>query len=316
LGIWEVDLNAGIVLRTPELCRIIEIPSSNHTVTLEESYQWYADASRAIVREAFEATVAHGTPYDLELEVVTGRGKRLWIREVCRAATRRGRPARLVGVTQDITERRQLAELVATAANRERAAIGADLHDGLGQDLTGLALLLRSAAKRAAIDGPGLVQELGELATLASNAVETARAMAHGMLPVGIGDRGFAGAIQRLARSTRTTFGVEVSIRFRGGEDRLPDGTAAEHLYRIAQEAVTNAVKHGHPRRISLVVDTRDTNTVLTVSNDGRRIDPNRATDGMGLQIMRYRARMLGGLVQIEPLPKRGIRVRCVVPQS
>jgi signal transduction histidine kinase len=317
IGAWEIDVKAGVVVRTPEMCRIMEVTSGREMMTsIEDSYNYYTESSRTIIREAFAAALARGTPYDLELEVVTGQGNRIWVREVCCATMRKGRLVSLFGIAQDITERRRLAELVANAADRERARLGADLHDGLGQDLTGLALLLRGAATRAASDGRDLARELGELASLASKAVKTARAIAHGMLPVDLSDGGFAGALQHLSRSTSAAFGVVVSVRCDGDKRYRPVGTAAENLYRIAQEAITNAVKHGHPKQVSLLVNSSETQTVLIVSNDGNRIDLDRATEGMGLEIMRHRARMLGGLVEVQPLRKGGTRVRCVVPRD
>ncbi len=315
MGVWEVDLKSGRMMRTPELCRIMEVPTTEQTTTLDESWDTYTEPSRAIVREAFAETLAHGAPYDLEVEVVTGKGRRIWTREVGRLTKTRGRHTAVIGVTQDITEQRQLRELVGTIANRERVRIGADLHDGLGQELTGLALLLRSLATRRDKADPALKRELGDLADAASRAIATARGLAHGMLPVDLRDGGFAGALRRLARSTQATFGLPVSARF-GGEGRFwPNGMVAENLYRIAQEAITNAVKHGRPKRITVSVQFGETKTVLTVANDGRRIDPKEVTDGMGLQIMRYRASTLGGLLQVQPLPRGGTRVRCVVPR-
>ena len=317
IGAWEIDVNAGIVVRTPEMCRIMEVTSTDELMSsIEDSYSYYTESSRPIIREALTAALTRGTPYDLELETVTGRGNRLWVREVCCATMRKGRLVSLFGIAQDITERRRLGELVANAANRERARLGADLHDGLGQDLTGLSLLLRSAATRAERDCRSLAPELSAISNLASKAVETARAIAHGMLPVDLRDGGFAGALQRLSRSTSAAFGVTVTVRYRGDAQYRPNGAGAENLYRITQEAITNAVKHGHPKRISLYLNTSETQTVLVISNDGDRIDLDSASEGMGFQIMRYRARMLGGLVDVQSVPKGGTRVRCVVPRN
>ena len=316
IGAWEIDVKAGIVVRTLEMCRMMEVTTAHQTETIEDSYRYYTESSRPIIREAMVAAMARGTPYDLELEMVTGQGNRVWIREVCCATIRNNRLVSLFGIAQDITERRRLAELVADAANQERPRLGADLHDGLGQDLTGLALLLRSAATRAESDCRGLALELGELATLASKAVQTTRAMAHGMLPVGLSDGGLTGALQRLSHSTHAAFGVAVSVRYRGNPEFRPNGMAAETVYRVAQEAITNAVKHGHSKRISLFVHTRENQTILIVSNDGERIDLKRVPEGMGFQIMKYRARMLGGWVDILPIQKGGTRVRCVLPRN
>jgi signal transduction histidine kinase len=316
IGAWEIDVETGVVIRTPEMCRMMEVGLAYQTEGLEDSYRYYSESSRPILREAVTRAMTQGEPYDLELEMVTARGRRVWIREVCCATVQEGRLVSLFGIAQDITDLRRVAELVATSANQERARLGADLHDGLGQDLTGLSLLLRGAATRAANKYPELARELGDISTLASKAVETARAMSHGMLPVDLSEGGFAGALERLSRSTRTAFGVQVTVRYRGDPRLRPNGMAAEALYRIVQEAITNAVKHGHPGRISVLVHVREIQTVLTVSNDGARIDLDRTSEGMGFQIMKYRARMLGGWVDIQPIRGGGTRVRCVVPRS
>src|SRR5579871_2619588 len=316
IGAWEIDVETGVVIRTPEMCRMMEVGLAYQIEGIEDSYRYYSESSRPIIREACNRAMTQGKPYDLELEMVTARGRRVWIREVCCATMQEGRLVSLFSGSQDITDLRRVAELVATSANQERARLGADLHDGLGQDLTGLSLLLRGAATRAANRYPELARELVDISTLASKAVETARAMSHGMLPVDLSEGGFAGALERLSRSTRTTFGVQVTVRHRGDPRLRPNGMAAEALYRIAQEAITNAVKHGQPGRIAVLVYVREIQTVLTVANDGARIDLDRTSEGMGFQIMKYRARMLGGWVDIQPIRGGGTRVRCVVPRS
>jgi PAS domain S-box-containing protein len=316
IGGWEVDLKTGIIAWTPEMRRIMGMPAAADKVTVEQSYDFYTDASRAIVREAFNATMARGTPYDLELEAITGRGERIWVREVCRATMRRGRIVSVIGVSQDITERRRLAGLLTRIANQERARIGADLHDGLGQEFTGLALLLRSLAMRAELQAPALASELRELAALAGKSVEALRRIAHGLLPLELSDLGFGQVLRRLARSTSEAFGVLVTVRFAGLQSHMPVGAAAEYLYRIAQEAIANAVKHGRAKRVSLWVNAAKTKTIFTASDDGVGIDLARANDGMGLQIMRYRARMLGGLLDVQRAAGGGTCVRCVLPRN
>jgi signal transduction histidine kinase len=296
--------------------RIMGMPAAAENVTVEQSYEFYTDASRAIVREAFNATMARGTPYDLELEAVNGRGERIWVREVCRATMRRGRIVSVIGVSQDITERRRLAGLLTHIANQERARIGADLHDGLGQEFTGMSMLLRSVAMRAEQQGFGLASELRALAELAGRSLETVRRIAHGLLPLELSEVGFRQMLRRLARSTGAAFGIRVTVRFAGLERHMPVGTVAENLYRIAQEAIANAVKHGRAKRLSLWVNAGKTKTIFTASDDGVGIDLARAHGGMGLQIMRYRARMLGGLLDVQRAAGGGTRVRCVLPRN
>jgi signal transduction histidine kinase len=295
-GAWELDIKTGRVIWTLELRRIMELPDTNEEMTIERSFNFYSTASEAIVREAFNTTVTRGIPYDLELEVITARGNRIWVREVCRATVRRGRLISLIGVLQDITERRRLADFLAHSADQERERVGADLHDGLGQE------------------APALSEDLVHLSRLASSSIAAVRDMAHGMLPMALRHGDFKLVLHELARSTRRSSGVRVSLRFSGDRTYFPVGRVAEHLYRVAQEAVTNAIKHGRAKRLSISVHAGASKIRFAVSDDGAGFDSRHVNVGMGLEIMRHRVRMLGGLVDIRRARTGGTRVLCVVP--
>lgn len=314
MGAWELDTGTGLLLFTEELQQMLGLVDSP-VVPLEYAYSLYTDASRAIVREAFSQTMIHGTPFDLELEMKTQRGDLIWVREVCRATYCDGRMVSLTGITQDITERRRMADLLARGADLERARIGADLHDGLGQELTGLALYLQGAALRAERDNPGMSNDLAELAKIASKSIETVRDLTHSMLPLELRQMGFVRVCQQLAATTQKSSGVVVKFRYLGHPSHVPKGPAAEHVYRIVQESIANAVKHANATRISVTLKASDTKLVLTVSDNGVGFDPTRTTGGIGLQIMRYRARLLGGLLGVRRSSGGGTIVRSVLPR-
>jgi signal transduction histidine kinase len=315
-GAWELDIKTGRMIWTLELRRIMELPDTNEEMTIERSFNFYAAASEAIVREAFTATVTRGTPYDLELEVITARGNRIWVREVCRATIHRGRLISLIGVLQDITERRRLADFLAHTADQERGRVGADLHDGLGQELTGFALMLHALAARSRREAPALSGDLVHLSRLASSSIAAVRDMAHGMLPMALRHGDFKLVLQELAGATRRSSGVRVALRFGGDRAYFPVGRVAEHLYRIAQEAITNAIKHGRAKHLVISVHGSASKIRFSVSDDGVGFDFSRVSVGMGLEIMRHRVRMLGGLVDIRRARTGGTRVLCVVPPA
>lgn len=314
MGAWELDTGTGLLLFTEELQHMLGLVDSP-AVPLEYAYSFYTDASRAIVREAFSATMLHGTPYDLELEMRTRRGDLIWVREVCRATYCDGRMVSLTGITQDITERRRMADLLARGADLERARIGADLHDGLGQELTGLSLYLQAAAQRAGRDYPDMSTDLAELAKIASKSIETVRDMTHSMLPLELRQMGFERVCQQLAATTQKSSGIVVRFRYLGLPSRVPVGSLAEHMYRIIQESIANAVKHANATVISVILKAGDTKLVLTVSDNGVGIDSTRSKGGIGLQIMRYRARLLGGLLDVRRSSSGGTIVRSVLPR-
>ena len=146
---------------------------------------------------------------------------------------------------QDATARRQLEREVLEASNREQQRIGNDLHDGLGQELTGIALLLRGLENRAEREAPALSPSIEEIALLVNDAIFTTRALARGLSPVTFDRGGLALALEELARRLSAMFHINVRCEADDALERGLESVNALHLYRIAQEAVTNAAQHG-----------------------------------------------------------------------
>jgi signal transduction histidine kinase len=225
-------------------------------------------------------------------------------------------PPPTVHSTTDLANEGRLTDCLSDSVEEERARIGADLHDGLGQELTGLALLLHGLAQRAQRDTPGLALEIVRLSRMANASVVSIRDIAHGLLPIGLQRGDFRNALRALARSTRRTFGVRVTTRFRGEPTDYLAGRVAQHLYRIIQEAIGNAVKHGRAQKVSLTVQSRASSVTITVLDDGLGFDARRPSRGMGLRTMQHRADIIGGLLEVQHARGRGTRVLCVVPSS
>jgi signal transduction histidine kinase len=228
-------------------------------------------------------------------------------------------PPQIIAVIMDVTERRQLERAIIDASNREQQRIGHDLHDGLGQELTGISLMLRSFAQRAAAEYPSGAVVLDEVVDLVNHAVESARALAHGLSPVILERGGLPAALEQLAASASRTHGLRVGFR-KAIEGTLEiDSTATHHLYRIAQEAVTNAARHSGASAVTLRLDANPHRIRMSVSDDGCGLPPAgdgaRNGDGMGLRIMEYRARMMHAQFEIVPLRRGGTQVRVTLPR-
>lgn len=225
-----------------------------------------------------------------------------------------GRNQNLV-VLQDVSERKQLERAILEAVNREQYRIGNDLHDGLGQELTGIALMLRSVAGRMQSEYPALLPEIDGITKLVSNAVESTRALARGLSPVNLERGGLKDALEGLAMHARELYGAQVTFAHRLGAARPLAPELANHLYRIAQEAVRNAVRHGGARMIRLHLSIARGKVRLVITDDGSGLPPHALeAPGMGLKIMRYRARILGGEVRFEAAEPQGTRVICECP--
>jgi len=225
-----------------------------------------------------------------------------------------GTPRNLL-VIQDVSERKRLEREIIEVANRERRRQSSDLHDGLGQELTGISLMLRSLATRLGA-AAGVPPELDEVIVLVNHAIQSARTMALGLSPVIRANGGLQSALAALAGWARSNYHIDVSLRLMTPAVLGIDEAAATHLYLIAQEAINNSVKHGRARTVSITLRANDRVLSLTIADDGIGIDDNPVrTTGMGLNIMRYRAGMIDGSLRIVQPKQGGTRVRCVCPQ-
>jgi PAS domain S-box-containing protein len=219
------------------------------------------------------------------------------------------------GILHDFTERRRLEREVLDVSSAEQRRIGQDLHDGLCQELVGVAFATKLLAGRLQTHLPDEATSARDVAALVDGAIDQARTLAHGLSPVELQGGDLAAALEALALKVSGLFQVVCQCRC-DEKVILSDGSTATHLYRIAQEAVNNAVKHGKARRIDIGITSSEAWVTLSVKDDGRGIPavlPE--TAGIGLSTMSYRARVIGGSFSVQPGPRRGTVVTCVVPR-
>jgi PAS domain S-box-containing protein len=215
----------------------------------------------------------------------------------------------------DITERKHLEKAILDISAREQRHIGQDLHDGLGQHLTGIAFMAKVHEAKLAEQKRSEAKDAAKIVQLVNEAIHKTRELARGLLPVVSDDpQGLMSALQLWAAEVQDLFGV--SCRF---ECETPvlihDVTMATHLYHIAQEAVNNAIKHGEAQEVLIRLTAEQGRGRLTIKDDGNGIMENRASNhGMGLHIMNYRAGMLGGSLEIRRDTKSGTIVTCIFP--
>jgi PAS domain S-box-containing protein len=212
---------------------------------------------------------------------------------------------------RDITERRRLEQEILDVSSRERQTIGRDLHDGLGQELTGVALMLRALATRMEKQIPAQVEQVNEIVGLVNQSIETARSLARGLLPVNQEGGGIMLALRSLVDRSRDLYGFKVDFWAEVSPQVSLNEASASHLYRIAQEALTNTARHGRASAVSVYLLVTTSKFLLQISDDGVGLpEANRSTSGMGLKIMRYRAGMIGAKFEIAANPPHGTIVR------
>ena len=214
------------------------------------------------------------------------------------------------GIVRDITERKRMEAEILHIAEREQRRIGQDLHDGLGQMLTGAAMVSKAIAQRLKKKSKALAVEAENLTTLLNEAIAQTRQLARGLQPLDQADE-FPTALQELGFQTESRLGISCRIR----ADALPGSCsllAATHLYRIAQEAMNNAFRHGQAKNIEISSKTLGPAVRLTIRDDGSGFAEPRGR-GLGLRIMDYRARVIGGHLDIRSSPGTGTTVVCSV---
>ena len=220
------------------------------------------------------------------------------------------------GIVRDISERRRLEKEILDISEQERRRIGQDLHDGLGQMLTGIGLLSQNLTRQLDRAESEHTADAREITDLIKEADQYARDLARGLTPVDLEASGLSKALQRLADNAVRLFDVDCTFD-EVGTGLVHNSTAATHMYRIAQEAVSNAFRHGSADHIRIAFASGEEQIRLRVQDDGRGFDPDDVDGpGMGVHIMNYRARIIGATLEISSTPGEGTTVTCTLPRG
>ena len=210
--------------------------------------------------------------------------------------------------------RAALEREVLEASERERRRIGHELHDGLGQRLTAASLATNALASALQTGASADAPRAEDIACQIREAIAETRALSHGLAPVGLEAGGLMNALAMLAETAKQSGGVRAVFEC-AAPVAVPDAEQATHLFRIAQEAVNNALKHAAPGEIRIGLEQREKSLTLEIEDDGNGLpEPLPADRGIGLRVMRHRAGLLGGTLEIVPPPAGGTLVRCRCP--
>ncbi|MEF8817901.1 MAG: PAS domain S-box protein [Salinibacter sp.] len=220
------------------------------------------------------------------------------------------------GIVRDVSERRRLEKEILEVSEEERRRIGQDLHDGLGQMLTGIGLLSQDVTRQLEEEHHERADDMAEITNHIKEADQYARDLSHGLIPVDVEANGLAEALRRLSQNAVRMFDVACSFR-EIDTVLVHNNTVATHLYRIVQEAVSNAVRHGEADDIKVILAEGDEQIRLQVRDDGTGFDTDAADgSGMGVNIMNHRARIIGGTLEVSSQLGDGTVVTCTVPQT
>lgn len=250
-----------------------------------------------------------------ETQHLTREGRVLDVEVWTRSISFDGQRAELV-FAFDVTERRAFGSALIEAIAGEQRRIGQEMHDGLGQELTGLALSARALANRAERERDAIAGDLDELASLASTCIQDARRIVQGLSPLTDAEGSLEAALKALARQSSLS-GTEVRFHMRQEAPLTVDLKVRNHLYRIAQEAVQNALKHSGAHSIDIDLRVEERSILLEIIDDGCGLPTEGVRgQGLGMRTMRFRASAIGGRLTIARRPGGGNSVKCEVPQT
>ena len=315
--IMLVDREGVITFASPAAERILQRPAA--VLVGESVAAVFGAAPRPAVAALLESLIASRGPEPQSIEVaalVPDSGTRVL---KITGANQLGNP-NLDGLTvfvTDVTEQRDLERHALDLLTQERVRLAANIHDGLGQELTGIAMMLQSAATAPA--GADTERQRGQLARIIerlNGSIRTARALAHGLSPLEVVRGSLGNALRTLADTAHGEVPVSVEVE-PSLEDSVLGDFPADHLCRIATEAVHNAVRHSRCTRIELVLATVGSDLVLSIRDDGSGLPhgaERRKEQGLGIRLMHYRARMIGGRCVIAAAAGGGTRIEVRVP--
>jgi PAS domain S-box-containing protein len=347
LALIDWDLRSDRIAASPELAELLGLDAAHPPATSAELARFEHPRDRARVQQELRAHLDGETDeHNAEYRVRTAGGRVRWVIAEGRVIERApdGRALAYRGTLQDVTDsietQRELQRLLAKSreatlvsqglvsevrrleaeigevSQREHERIGHDLHDGLAQELTGVSLLLKTLEDAIDREAPELTTRVHSVRDMVDKSISTVRALALGLSPVHLDRDGFAAALEQLCASSEALYGIPVKFASRL-TGRLRGLSAAADLYRIAQEAIRNAARHSGAKEIRVALAGDDERLALTIQDNGRGIMPAAETrGGMGMKIMRYRASIIGALLEIGARKHGGTIVRCVLRQA
>jgi PAS domain S-box-containing protein len=315
MGTWDVNLRTGQLVWSDTLSRMFGYePASGQDCPAE---LWWSrihpDDQRRVV-EAREQARLQRAPYAMEYRIRRIDGRVIWLAVFGRFHyDETGEAVRFAGVSFDISRRKELERQVVEVAAREQQRVGQELHDGVGQELTGLGLMAGALARGLPDSAPEKRTATRLVAGL-DRVHQQVRTLSRGLVPVQVEAKGLAAALDDLATRTGEQTGIPFTFNSPGWVE-VSDHTTATELFRIAQEAVSNALRHGQPKHVHLNLLSLPEGLRLSIRDDGVGIQDGAAKgDGTGLHIMKHRAEQIGGVFEVASAEGGGTVVTCTVP--
>lgn len=311
-GIWDWNIQTGEDHFSPRWKEILGYGIDELSPTIDTFTDLLHPDDRDRAWKAVEAHLTRKTPYDLEVRMLHKNGEFVWVRARGQAIwDEANNPLRMAGSISDITDRRRAEREIVVAGERERSRLGYNLHDGLGQELTGISLGLQLLTQKLSREQSTHIQTVQKLQSMTQKSISETRLIARTLSPSISSELGVDHALRLLAQEVNEHTALKCHVHCLNESD-IQDSETATQLYRIAQEAINNALKHGNARNIEIHYGSEENTVYLEVLDDGIGIPAeHERIEGLGLRSMRYRAHMINGALDVTTRAKGGTRVRC-----
>ena len=271
--------------------------------------RFVTEEQRDAVKHWLEHVSLGMEPATTEWDFLNASGQRLRLEISARLVKQAGRAAEIESVARDITERKRLEREILEISNREQRRIGHDLHDGVCQQLVAIAYRMDILGDLLQEKSLTESSEAERIAALLHEAIHQTRSVARGLFPVKLDESGLESALEELAASAGSRF--KIDCRF-SSEKPFPDvdSVTSLHLYYIAQEAVLNAIRHGKATGVTISISGARERFILNIQDNGLGFRwPGTGSAGMGIGIMRYRARVIGATLDLKSQPDQGTQI-------
>ncbi len=285
---------------------------SRQEILSKRLVEFVAEEQRAAAEQWLNQVLKGADIPPVELDFMNRAGQRVRLEIGARMIEPAGKQAEVEGIARDITERKRLEKEILEISNREQRRIGHDLHDGVCQQLAGIAYRIDILADQLQEKNAVESTEAERVGAMVNEAITKTRGVARGLFPVQLEDNGLIWALEDLTANASSLFRIKCNLSY---QEPFPavDNDVALHLFYIVQEAMLNAAKHGKATQVNITLACQGERLALTIQDDGSGFAaPGSNYTGMGIRIMRYRARVIGATLDLTSRPGQGTQVTCV----
>jgi len=345
IGVWELNTSTWSLILSDNTFKFLGINKHSFKGDFQSFLNLIHPEDREEVKDTIDSTILNRRPFDTEFRVMYKKKLARWFRirgDI--GLVESEKDIRILGSIHDKTERklaydnleervqertaeleeinwklreeikenRKMKKIIMDISEKERRKIGHDLHDGLSQQLGGILFMVQTLGERLDKKETKEIDDLDKIKKYLNNTLKYVRNLSKG-LNLSFGETGLKFALQELTEQMQELYGLKVELNYNSRKD-IKDEKISTNIFRIIQEALNNAVKHGNAKKATIDIRIENNLMVLRITDLGKGFPPNPNKRGMGLKIMGYRASQIDGSFRINKDNKEGTEVICEFP--